>query len=174
MDDLMNDLALEDVASFLQWILDCNRGDGKQCDYVIENPIILLSYADCYIKEKQKKETAGELVQHLYQYCNQFKGQIVNIRERKMSEQKWGQLQTEIYEAKEEIKASSLAEEKKEFVIQVLEKLRTWKKGDEVSLPLLWECQNEFHGFLIGMGKASALILEILMPYPQVQYYLGI
>lgn len=91
-----------------------------------------------------------------------------------MSQKKWEQLQEELYEAKEEIKISPLSDEKKEFVLQILDKLRTWKRGDAISLQLLSECQNEFHGFLIGMGEASALVLEILMPYPQIQFYLGI
>lgn len=170
----MNELTLEDVTSFLQWIWERAKENGVQCDYVLENPIVLLSYADGYIEEQNKQETAGELVQHLYRYVRQYKAQIANKREREMSQKKWEQLQEELYEAKEEIKISPLSDEKKEFVLQILDKLRTWKRGDAISLQLLSECQNEFHGFLIGMGEASALVLEILMPYPQIQFYLGI
>lgn len=170
----MSELTLEEVASFLQWIWEQAGENGSQCDYVLENTIVLLSYADCYLAENRKQGTAGELVQQLYQYINQYKMQIAGEKERTLSGRRWELLQKELFYAKEEIKTSSLSREKKKFILGIFDKLKTWKKGDEISFQLLCECQNEFHGFLVGMGEASALVLEILTPYPEVQFYLGI
>lgn len=170
----MDELTLEEVASFLQWIWEQAGENGSQSDYVLENPIVLLSYADCYLEEKHRQGTAGELVRLLYQQMNRYQTQLAGEKESALSGRRWEQLQQELFYIKEEIKTSPLSGEKKKFILGILDKLKPGKKGDGISLRLLCECRNEFHGFLIGMGEASALVLEMLTPYPQVQFYLGV
>lgn len=164
----MDELTLEDVTSFLQWIWERTKEDERECNETLKNPFRLLSYADCYVKESLLKGNSAELVERLYRYLNQYKMQI------KDTEQNWQRLQRELKLFQEEIKDAEFSEEKREFLKQIIDKMGRVKSGDDISLHLLWECQYEFHGFLIGMGEASALLFEMLMPYPQIQFYLAL
>ena len=164
----MDELTLEDVTSFLQWIWERTKEDERECNETLKNPFRLLSYADCYVKESLLKGNSAELVERLYRYLNQYKMQI------KDTEQNWQRLQRELKLFQEEIKDAEFSEEKREFLKKIIDKMGRVKSGDDISLHLLWECQYEFHGFLIGMGEASALLFEMLMPYPQIQYYLAL
>ena len=170
----MDEVTWEDVTSFLQWIWERAKGDRRECDEALKNPFLLLSYADCYRKEKVTKGTSAKLVEQLYRCWNQYKGQMENTEREKMTEQNWQQLRWELESLQEEIKDSGFSEEKRQFLRQILDKMGRMKCGDDISLQLLWECQYEFHGFLIGMGEASALLFEMLMPYPKIQYYLSL
>lgn len=170
----MDEVTLEDVTSFLQWIWERTKEDERECNETLKNPFLLLSYADCYVKEGLSKGTSAELVERLYRYWNQYKIQIKDTEKEKVTEQNWQRLQRELKLFQEEIKDAEFSEEKREFLKQIIDKMGRVKSGDDISLHLLWECQYEFHGFLIGMGEASALLFEMLMPYPQIQYYLAL